>query len=334
MISFVWPWVFVVVVLPLLVYWLVPRANTNTRQALQVPFFQEVSRLRRKQTSGVSRRWRAYTAFLTWVALIVAAAQPVYVGDAHPLAIEGRDLVLAIDISGSMEQSDFALSGQRVTRLGVVKALATDFIERRVGDRIGLVLFGARAYLQTPLTYDRKTVTHMLSDAVIGLAGKQTAIGDAIGLTLKRLKESESHERILILITDGANTSGSVDPLRAAELAGEQGLTIYTIGIGSARVSVDPIYGTQVINPSSDLDEELLKAIAKTTGGAYFRAGDTQALDAIYAELDKRLPISDEQNIFRPTRSLYHWPLAAAFILSVFLALPQTFRFATRERPS
>ena len=321
MIGFAWPWVLLVLPLPWLFRRLLPPAPFTQGAALRVPFMDDIRSLSWRGDRGGVKSINKYAVWFAWLALVTAAARPEFVGEAVPLPVGGRDLVLAVDISGSMEQADFSIRGQRVTRLGVVKAVASDFIERRQGDRLGLVLFGARAYLQTPLTFDRKTVAAMLQEAEIGLAGKQTAIGDAIGLALKRMRKSEKKERVLILLTDGANTGGTMSPLRAAQLAANDGLRIYTIGIGSEKVSVDPVFGTRVINPASDLDENTLFAIADVTRGAYFRAGDTESLQRIYDRLDELEPMIDETNVFRPTRTLYVWPLGLALLISVGLAL-------------
>jgi len=258
--------------------------------------------------------------WIAWLALVLAAAKPEYVADAIETPVSGRDLVLAIDISGSMERPDFTVNRQKVSRLSVVKYVASEFVKRRAGNRLGLVLFGARAYLQTPLTFDRDTIVAMLGEAEIGLAGKQTAIGDAIGLSVKRMRQAEQTERVLILLTDGANTTGAMAPRRAAQLAARDGLRIYTIGIGADQVR-NTIFGTLELQASADLDERTLTDIAETTGGKYFRASDTESLQRIYRELDRLEPLEFDDQVFRPTRSLYYWPLALALCLSVWLAL-------------
>ena len=321
MISFAWPWLFLCLPAPWLARRLLPPASDTQGAALRVPFFNDVRALGWKGDRGGGRTLDRLIVWIAWIALVSAAARPELVGEAVPLPVGGRDLVLAIDISGSMEQFDFSGDGQRKTRLDVVKNVAGDFIERRTGDRLGLVLFGSRAYLQTPLTFDRGTVTTMLEEAVIGLAGKQTAIGDAIGLALKRLRESENSNRVLVLLTDGANTGGTMSPLRAAELAANDGMRIYTIGIGAERVRVDGQSGTRVITPAGDLDENTLFSIADLTNGAYFRAGDTASLEKIYERLDELEPTEDEENVFRPIRALFTWPLGLALLISVGICL-------------
>ena len=180
-----------------------------------------------------------------WVLAVVAAARPQFVGEPVALPMTGRDLLLSVDLSGSMEEQDFQLNGEWVDRLTALKSVATDFIERRVGDRVGLILFGREAYLQAPLTFDRATVSTLLDESVIGLAGKETAIGDSIGLAIRTLEDAgvEQGRRVLILLTDGANTAGAVEPRKAAELAAQRKLVIYTIGIGADSLTVRSLFG-------------------------------------------------------------------------------------------
>jgi Ca-activated chloride channel family protein len=228
--------------------------------------------------------------------------------------------LLAVDLSGSMEEQDFKINNQRVDRLTAAKWVAGDFIQRRVGDRVGLILFGTQAYLQTPLTFDRKTVLTLLNESAIGLAGDNTAIGDAIGLAVKRLKGQTDASRVLILMTDGANTAGEVTPLKAAELAADNRLKIYTVGIGADEMVVRGFFGSHRVNPSRDLDENTLVKIAETTGGRYFRARNTDELNNIYMLLDKLEPVEKDKQYFRPRREWFFWPLAIALLIMAGLA--------------
>ena len=221
--------------------------------------------------------------------------------------------------SGSMDTEDMILKGRKVTRLVAVKSVAGEFIARREGDRLGLILFGKRVYLQTPLTFDRATTRTLLEESEIGLAGKETAIGDAIGLAVKRLRNQPQENRVLIILTDGANTAGEVEPLKAAELASIEGVRVYTIGVGADELMVRSFFGTRRINPSADLDEDTLTRIAEKTGGQYFRARDTDNLVKIYELLDEIEPVSMEQETFRPVKDLYYWPLSAAFAITLLL---------------
>jgi Ca-activated chloride channel family protein len=320
--EFAWPWLLAVLPLPLLVAWLMPRAPEMQGTALRVPFYATFSRVASGKQSPPSR-WRLLLAALAWVLLVIAAARPQFVGAPVHLPVTGRDLLLAVDISGSMETEDMQLGQQVTDRLTAVKAVAGNFIEHRKGDRLGLILFGDQAYLQTPLTFDRETVRTLLNEAAIGLAGKSTAIGDAIGLAVKRLRERPAENRVLILLTDGANTSGSVDPLKAADLAAREGVRIYTIGVGADEMLVRGFFGTQRV-PSNELDEATLTAIAQKTGGQYFRARDIESLQKIYALLDKLEPVSQDEETFRPIHELYAWPLSGALLLTALLALGMT----------
>jgi Ca-activated chloride channel family protein len=268
--------------------------------------------------------WRFWLAVMAWLLLVLASARPERIGDELDVPVSGRNLMLAVDLSGSMDAKDFELAGRRVDRLTATKAVASDFIGRREGDRIGLILFGERAYLQVPLTLDRETVKILLLEAFIGLAGEKTAIGDAITLAVKRIHDQEEpgDDQVLVLLTDGANTAGEVDPLKASELAAQIGLRIYTIGIGAEQMVVSSITGgMRRVNPSADLDEETLTAIAEQTGGRYFRAKDTAGLQDIYRLLDDIEPVAEPEAGFRPVKALYYWPLGGAFSLALLLAI-------------
>ncbi|WP_395373211.1 vWA domain-containing protein [Marinicella sp. W31] len=314
MLNVAWPWLLLLLPLPLLVR-LLPAVQKASMTTIEVPFLS--GHLNALSPADLSARW--WRNILLWLLLLAAAVRPQWVGEPVAMPIEGRDLMLAIDISGSMEEADMVINGQRVDRLTAVKAVAGDFIERRNGDRIGLILFGENAYLQTPLTFDRKTVTTLLNESVIGLAGKATAIGDAIGLAVKKARETENPDRVMILLTDGQNTAGAIHPIKAAELAREEDLTIYTIGVGSDGQQ-NQFFGRSLLSPSMELDEATLKKVATLTDGRYFRARDTASLAEIYALLDELEPLTEEQEYFRPTAELYYWP-AAAFLLALLVSL-------------
>ena len=318
-IEYVLPLVFAALPLPLLVAWLLPRAPETTGLALRLPFYQA---LHSRVDTGRSTpsRLRLVVAALAWLLLVAAAARPQVLGEPLQLPVSGRDLLLAVDISGSMEAEDMQLGNRVATRLAAVKYVASDFIERRAGDRIGLILFGEQAYLQTPLTFDRKTANIQLREAAIGLAGKRTAIGDAIGLSVKRLRDQPQENRVLILLTDGANTAGSVDPQKAADIAASEGVRIYTIGVGADERVVRGIFGNRRVR-NDELDEPALIAIAEKTGGRYFRARDIAGLEEIYRLLDKLEPVSVDEETFRPVHELYMWPLGGALLLSMLVAL-------------
>ena len=315
-IAFAWPWLFFVLPMPWLVRRVLPASAPAQDAALRVPFLEDFAP-QESRRSRPTNRWPLWVAATAWCLLVIAAARPQWLGEPIEQAVSGRDLMLAIDLSGSMQEQDFFIHGRKVDRLTAAQWVAGQFIEQRAGDRIGLILFGDQAYLQTPLTFDRKTVTSLLNEAAIGLAGNNTAIGDAIGLAVKRLRKNPSDQRVLILMTDGANTAGVVSPIKAAELAASEGLKIYTIGIGADEMIISNFFGTRRVNPSADLDEATLKRIAELTEGRYFRARDTQELSTIYALLDQLEPVEKEKQYFRPKQPLFMWPLAAAVLLIV-----------------
>lgn len=332
MLSLAWPWVLAALPLPLLVRRLLPAAPPRQGKALRLPFYHELPGVA-EGISARARRWRQALAWLAWGLLVLAAARPQWLGEPVPLPVAGRDLMLAVDVSGSMEQEDYRLNGQPADRLDVVKAVAGRFIERRAGDRLGLVLFGSRAYLQTPLTYDRDTVRDMLDEAVIGLAGRETALGNAIALAVKHLKQQAQDNRVLILLTDGTNTAGNISPLAAARLAAQNRVRIYTIGIGGGPVGVRTPFGT-LLQQASDLDSATLTAIAKTTDGRYFQATDTAQLEQVYDELDRLEPSIRDSRSLRPLQALFMWPAGAALLLSIVLALSALPRRARAAHPA
>ena len=333
MLRFEWLAVLWVLPLPVVLRYVLPPVRRAREAALKVPFYHELVGYDDggAHAAGGSRLSQAL-ALLAWALLVTAAARPQWLGEPVTLPTSGRDLMLAVDISGSMEYSDLTLHGRQADRLTVVKSVAGDFIERREGDRVGLVLFGSQAYLQTPLTFDRATTRVMLAEAEIGLAGTKTAIGDGIGLAIKRMRERPQESRVLILLTDGANTAGELDPPQAAKLAAEEGVRIYTIGVGAEEARVRTLLGTRTVNPSADLDEETLKTVAETTGGRYFRARDTAGLEAIYHQLDELEPTIAETETFRPTTALYPWPLAAALLLAALIGWRQSGLASWRRR--
>jgi Ca-activated chloride channel family protein len=291
---------------------------------MKVPHYEDIMALQSGHliaSTGTRSSKLFWLAIIIWLTLLVAATRPQWMGEPVGLPTSGRDLMLAVDLSGSMNIPDFSVNGQEITRLEVVKAAAGEFIARRRGDRVGLIVFGSQAYVQTPLTFDRDTVKAMLKETEIGLAGQETAIGDAIGLAVKRLKEQPAGSRVLVLLTDGANTAGEVSPIQAAALAKEQGVRIYTIGVGADRMEVPSFFGTQTVNPSRDLDEDMLRHLAKSTGGLYLRAKDTAGLTRVYEELDRLEPATTDTELFRPTTELFIWPLGLALSLSCLLAV-------------
>ena len=317
MIQIVYPMILILIPLPIII-WLVSKAKQPKLASIRTPLFSNWNTMQEKQNKLSQKSWLSLLLnLITWGAILLAIARPQWIDEPIELPTSGRDLLLSIDISGSMEEEDLKLQGRHVNRLVVVKSILTEFIEKREGDRIGLVLFGEKAYLQTPLTFDLTTVKHMLDETEIGLAGaSRTAIGDGIGLSIKRLQERPAENRVLILLTDGRNNSGALDPIEAAKLAKHAGIKIYTIGVGADKqIRRSLLFGTQTFNPSAELDEVTLKAVAKHTGGQYFRARSSEELAQIYSLLDTLEPVEDEPEIYRPIQSLYHYPLLLALIL-------------------
>ncbi len=330
--TIAWPWLLALAPLPWILRWLMPASHSNDMQALRVPWFSAVAG--GGKVGWMKRPWLALVAALVWLLLVVAASRPQWIGEIESLPVTGRDLLLAVDISGSMDTQDMVLNNTAVNRLKVVKKVAGEFIKRRHGDRVGLILFGSRAYLQTPLTFDTETTATLLNESEIGLAGRETAIGDAIGLAVKRLRDDAASDRVLVLLTDGANTSGEVQPLQAAEFAARDGLTVYTVGVGADEMMVQDFFGSRVVNPSADLDEDTLRAIADQTGGRYFRARDARGLEKIYEILDELEPVESDVEIIRPVDELFYWPMSLGYVLALITALMTIRPFAMRGLPS
>ena len=329
--TIAWPWLLLLAPLPWLLRLLLPAAQSGDLQALRVPWFSAVVG---GKAGWMRRPWLALIATLVWLLLLLAASRPQWIGEIESLPVSGRDLLLAVDISGSMDTQDMILNRTAVNRLKVVKKVAGEFIKRRHGDRVGLILFGSRAYLQTPLTFDTETTATLLDESEIGLAGRETAIGDAIGLAVKRLRDDAASDRVLVLLTDGANTSGEVQPLQAAEFAARDGLTVYTVGVGADEMMVQDFFGSRVVNPSADLDEETLRTIAGQTGGRYFRARDAKGLEKIYEILDELEPVESDVEIIRPIDELFHWPMGIAWVLALLAALYSIRPFRFRAQTS
>lgn len=318
MFEFAWPWVFLLAPLPWLLRLLLPAADSGDA-ALRVSFLDELQALSGRRARAALPSWRQQAPLvLLWCLLLCAAARPQWVGELLPLPASGRDLLLAVDVSGSMDYADMQWDDEPISRLELVKRLLGDFIDGRRGDRVGLILFGSQAYLQAPLTFDRTTVRTWLEESLIGIAGKNTAIGDAIGLAVKRLRQRPAQSRVLVLITDGANNGGSIEPLVAAQLAADEGVRIYAIGIG-ADPQQDGLAGALGFNSGLELDEPTLRAIVDATGGEYFRARSQAELEQIELSLDRLEPVAQQPTLARPALALYAWPLALALLGSLLL---------------
>jgi len=321
MIDFVWPWALLLLPLPLLARLLLPALDSDAVYALPLPSFPTLERLIAESPPTKHRHWRRWLAVLAWLLLLVAVAQPLWIGRFQDQPASGRDLMLLVDISGSMRAMDFVRDEEPISRLDMVKQLAGRFIAERRGDRLGLILFGARPYLRAPLTYDRVAIRQLLDEAEIALAGEQTAIGDAVGLALKRMREIPSDSRVLVLLTDGANNQGRLGPQQATELALQLGVRIYTIGIGREQTAGPNPYGTWSSQGSDRFERKLLEQMAATTGGVYFQVQDRDGLQAAYRQLDRLEPALGEAARRYLATPLYPWPLAAALLIAMGLVL-------------
>ena len=315
MLVFEYPWLFFLLPFPLLV-WALMRPYREDQVSVRVPLFEPMARaagLRPSRGAVVPKTnlLQKLISPLAWVLVVCAMARPQWVEDPIEKIESARDLMLAIDLSQSMEARDFTnAAGERVDRLAAVKEVVEDFIGKRTGDRIGLIVFGGGAYPQAPFTLDHDVVRALLEETAIGMAGPQTAIGDAIGLAIKQFKASEVEERVLILLTDGNDTGSKMPPAKAAEIAADEGIVIYTIAIGDVNATGE-----------ERVDLETLQQISDATGGRSFRAEDRDGLAGIYATLDEMTPQNYERQTWRPKRPLYFWPLGAALGLLLLFYL-------------
>ena len=304
MIHVAWPLMILFLPLPWLVQRYLPEAQGS---ALFLPFAATMEHVLFQRVNSHRRMFA-----LVWLLLVLAGMRPQWLDDPLPVPTTGRQLMLAVDVSGSMATPDMA---NNASRLNVVQKVAGDFIQHRHGDQVGLILFGTQPYLQSPLSSDLSTVSQFLHEAMVGLAGPQTAIGDAIGLALKVMQANRLKSKggmVLILLTDGGNNAGMMDPIAAAKMAAGSGLRIYTIGVGAqARQGFFGMSG------NADLDEDTLKEIAGITGGEYFRATDMDALQNVYVRIDRLEPVSGPDQWYRPHREWFVWPLAFALLLSI-----------------
>ena len=322
--AFAWPWLFAALPLPLLVHALLP-ARRNADAALRVPWGDRLQRIAAAGDTSARVHGFHWLAFLAWFLLCVAAARPQQLGPPIAPPQVGRDLMLAVDLSASMGEEDMELGGRMVDRLTAAKAVLADFLDRRAGDRVGLIVFGDRAFALTPLTLDRDSVRDQLGDSVVGLAGRATAIGDAIALATKRLQPQDadtpaSKQHVLILLTDGVNTAGTLEPEKAAQIARDSGVRVHAIAFGGNGGSMS-VFGFQLPMGGDDVDEAGLQRIASLTGGRFFRARDTDSLAGIYAEIDRLEPVQRQGRVVRPRIERYSLPLGAALAVGLLAML-------------
>jgi Ca-activated chloride channel family protein len=311
MIEFVWWWAWFLLPIPFLFYFFVPEENVG--EAIHLPRLPEQGEYKQP-----NKRVNIGLMSVAWVLLVGALARPVWYSDPVDIQPEHRDMMLVVDLSGSMSEEDMKTDSGFVDRLTAVKHVVSDFIEKRKGDRLGLVLFGDHAYLQTPLTFDRNTVQEQLNRTVLGLVGQRTAIGEGLGLATKTFIESNAPQRTIILLSDGANTAGVLDPIEAAQLAKDNNAKIYTVGIGAGEMQVRGFFGNQTVNTARDLDEDTLTKIATMTGGQYFRARNADELAEIYQTIDKLEPVTQATQTWRPHEEWFRYPLMG-YLFIIFI---------------
>jgi Ca-activated chloride channel family protein len=325
MLEFTMPWAFLLLLAPAVIRWLAP-PHRESRDSLQVPYFQRLVALSGETPrTGASIRQRltiqALASLLGWCLLVGALAGPEWVGEPVKLEKTARDLMLALDLSGSMDATDFRdASGVQTNRLRAAKDVLEEFVAGREGDRLGLIVFGNAAYLQAPFTDDHETWLTLLDESIVNMAGPSTALGDAIGLSIAHFRQSKTENRVLIVLTDGNDTGSRVPPLDAAEVAKVEGVTIYTVAVGDPAT-----VGEEA------LDMETLEAVARTTGGDSFVATNREALRETYQRIDALEPASYDSLSYRPRTAMFHVPLAAFAVLYV-TAMPLFALVARRKR--
>jgi len=327
--SFHWPWFALLLPLPLLIwrFWRKPHGATDAYTHADHSTLLHPALGRLASTFVASRslthagsRLQIIMLALLWVALVTALMQPQWLEPYTEVRTEGYDLMLAVDTSRSMGALDFTVAGRQVTRMAVVKGVLGRFIKARDGDRVGIVVFGSQAFVLSPMTLDLQALHSLLDGVVSRMAGDGTAIGDAIGVSVKKLRERPEGSRVLILVTDGENTEGSMPPNLAAQLAAHEGIRIYTIGVGSKGL-VPFVEDGQLTQQKMEIDEELLTEVADITGGSYFRATDTGALEKIYEQIDTLEKTQAESRSVMIPQPLYRWPLALALLMLLLLGL-------------
>ncbi|MCH8550629.1 MAG: VWA domain-containing protein [Natronospirillum sp.] len=313
--TFARPWLILLLPLALLVWWRLP---AGVRSAPRVPFADAWRAAADTRVLSGLLHWRGVLMLLAWLLLVLAVMRPQVPGDRDNILLTGRQMMLLVDLSLSMSIPDMRVDGQETDRLTAVKAILEDFIPDREGDQIGLIVFGSQAYVHVPVTPDLATVARLADEMEIGMAGPRTALGEALALGVIHLAETRTaragDEQVMILLSDGAQTIGSVFPREAGILARDRNITIHTIGFGTED-------GGPLGSPS-DIDEPALIAIAETTGGEYFRAQSSEDLLAIYRTIDQLEPVEANERYIRHARDVWHWPAGLALMLILVSALP------------
>lgn len=325
MIKLAYPEFLWLLLLPVVVRYMLPEVRGMCGDALKIPFLADIeavkaeSRIAGRRIHNAARGsvslLKTLLMLLLWLAAVAALCRPQYVGDPVKVHHRGRDIMLVADISNSMSERDFSFQGRYFTRLDAVKSAVSRFADDRPDDRIGLVLFGTRAYLQVPLTYDKQSLKEVLYSVDAGMAGNSTSIGDAVGLALKTLaaEKTKTDDKVIILLTDGENNDGSLSFPQAVKLAEEEKVKIYTVGVGSDSV---PFFGGLFnVSVGQGIDEEGLKHLAAVTKGRYFRARDVQSLLGIYDEINKLEAEDREGRFVQERKDLFYYPAALALLL-------------------
>lgn len=327
MIIFAYPKLFWLLILPFLAYYMLPIAGKMYGDALHVPFVTDILRInkegkyRRKfyQKSKVQNFIRLLLLSITWALFTVALCRPQWAGEPHKIERESRDIMLVVDISTSMLEQDFAYKGRLYNRLAAVKSVVSDFADARTEDRIGLILFGTRAYQQVPLTYDRQSLKEVLYAVDAGMAGNSTSIGDAVGLALKNLSnDNKAENKVIILLTDGQNNDGSISFPQVIKLAEEENVKIYTIGMANDHIVLGGLFSVPV---DSGLDEASLKQLAAATKGNYFRVKNVKSLYDVYNAINRLEVQKNEGNYVQDKKDLFYYPLALAMLCFMGLFL-------------
>ena len=320
------PWLLLLILLPPLLR-IVLRPYRESRQAIRVPWFQRMATLLQQQPSAgavVAKAKKSVLIFnwLLWMLVVLALARPQFLEPPVSRVLPTRDLMLLVDLSGSMETEDFTNSkGDRVDRLTAVKEVLDDFLTRREGDRVGLIVFGNAAFVQVPFTQDLEATRQLLEETAVRMAGPRTAFGDAIGLGITLFERSEVTYRVMIALTDGNDTGSKVPPPQAAQIAKDNDIVIHVVGVGDPTATGE-----------EKLDEEVLTAVASTTDGRYFHAADREQLEEIYTELDRIDTRPVEAETYRPRTDLFHWPLATFMLLGLLFHLGLLIRRRSDER--
>jgi len=311
MLEFAHPWVSLFLPLPFIIHRFAP-PHYEAVSAMRTPFIHFIANITGqipREGSVILKRHliQLSTAVLVWVLLLLALAKPELLSEPITRTDAGRDVMLAIDISGSMDERDYVVPGEdNLSRLDVVKRVVGEFIEARKGDRIGLIIFGSKAYVQVPFTQDLQTARALLDAIEVGMAGPHTVIGDAIGLAIRTFEVSELDQRLLIILSDGEDTGSRMTPVNAAAIAAQHKVQIFTVGIGDPEGSAE-----------GRVDFDGLAQISNLAGGHFFRADDHEGLVSVYAEIDKMVARETRTVSYRPRQSLVHWPMSAALLVMI-----------------